>query len=156
VWYCLFLFITLSIEPLGNTELIAIKEHEGKRVVNARDLHEFLESKREFATWIKDRIEKYGFLENQDYTSFDNFVKREKGASVRIEYALTLDAAKELAMVEGNDKGKLARQYFIQCEKKLREAVKPLSAFELLELQFKAIKEQKVEIAGIKMIYNLL
>ena len=98
------------------TELISIKEYKGQKVINARELHYFLESRRDFSTWIKDRIEKYGFIENQDYSTFTKIVERAK----RIEYALTIDTAKEIAMVEGNDKGKQARQYFIECEKKLQ------------------------------------
>ena len=98
------------------TELISIKEYKGQKVINARELHYFLESRRDFSTWIKDRIEKYGFIENQDYSTFTKIVERAK----RIEYALTIDTAKEIAIVEGNDKGKQARQYFIECEKKLQ------------------------------------
>jgi phage anti-repressor protein len=98
-------------------ELVKITEQNGKRAVNARELHQFLESKQEFANWIKGRIEKYGFIEGQDFTSFDNFVKRETGSSVRKEYALSVDMAKELSMVENNEKGKQARRYFIECEK---------------------------------------
>ena len=98
------------------TELISIKEYKGQKVINARELHYFLESRRDFSTWIKDRIEKYGFIENQDYSTFTKIVQRAK----RIEYALTIDTAKEIAIVEGNDKGKQARQYFIECEKKLQ------------------------------------
>jgi len=97
--------------------LIKIYETRNGSVVNARELHEFLESKREFATWIKQRIEQYSFIENQDYTSFDKFVKREIGSSTRIEYALTLDMAKELCMIENNNRGKKARVYFIEMEK---------------------------------------
>lgn len=103
------------------TELISIKEYKGQKVVNARELHYFLESKRQFANWITERIEKYGFIENQDYSSFNKIVKRENGGgTTQKEYALTIDTAKEIAMVEGNDKGKQARQYFIECEKKLQ------------------------------------
>jgi len=105
------------------TELISIKEYKGQKVVNARELHYFLESRQEFANWIKSRIEKYGFIENQDYTTFDKIIKREDNPNLgtkRKEYALTIDTAKEIAMVEGNDKGKQARQYFIECEKKLQ------------------------------------
>jgi len=98
-------------------EIIKITEKDGRKAVNARELHAFLESKQEFANWIKGRIEKYGFVENQDYSSFDNIVKRENGATVRKEYALSLDMAKELSMVENNEKGRLARKYFIECEK---------------------------------------
>ena len=99
-------------------ELIKITEQNGKQAVSARELHNFLESKKQFADWIKDRIKKYGLVENQDYNSFS--LNSEKGRP-QIEYALTLDCAKELAMVEGNAKGKQARQYFIACEKKLKQ-----------------------------------
>lgn len=79
-------------------ELIPIYDRDGQQAVSARELHEFLESKREFATWIKDRIKKYGLVENQDYASFDEIVKRDIGSSVRTEYALTIDAAKEISL----------------------------------------------------------
>ena len=98
-------------------ELIKIEEREGKRVVNARELHQFLESKRQFGNWIQDRIEKYGFIENQDFCSFNKIVKRETGATTIKEYAISIDMAKELSMVENNDKGRMARRYFIECEK---------------------------------------
>lgn len=101
-------------------ELIKITEQNGKRAVSARELHLFLESKQEFANWIKNRIDKYGFIENQDFEVFDNFIKNPNGGRPLIEYALTIDTAKEIAMVEGNERGKMARQYFIECEKQLR------------------------------------
>lgn len=85
-------------------ELIKITEHDGKRAVNARELHQFLENKRQFANWIEQRIEQYGFVENQDYCSFNKIVKRETGATTCKEYALSLDMAKELSMVENNEK----------------------------------------------------
>lgn len=104
----------------GGVRVVEIIEHDGKQAVNARELHQKLGSKQEFAHWIRNRIEKYGFVENQDFSSFDNFVKREKGSSVRKEYALSLDMAKELCMVENNEKGRMIRKYFIEVEKKAR------------------------------------
>lgn len=104
-------------------ELIKITESNGKKAVNARELHDFLESKRDFSNWIKDRIEKYGLVENEDYVVFANFGENSKGGRPQIEYALSVDAAKELSMVEGNEKGKQARRYFIECEKVLKEKV---------------------------------
>ena len=94
--------------------------------VSARELHSFLESKQQFATWIKNRISEYDFQENQDFiwVSQKNETQRadgQIGVAVSNEYYITLDMAKELAMVERNDKGKQARQYFIECERKLRE-----------------------------------
>ena len=100
--------------------LIPITENNGKRAVSARDLHAFLESKKDFSSWIKDRIEKYDFVENVDYVVFTKFGENPKGGRPQVEYALTVEAAKELSMVEGNEKGKMARRYFIACEKELQ------------------------------------
>ena len=129
----------------NNMELIRISTSEnGNQVVSARELHKFLESKQEFANWIKNRIDKYGFVENQDFEVFDNFINNPSGGRPLKEYALTLDMAKELAMVEGNERGKQARQYFIACEKKLREVVtKPMTALELIAAQAQAMVEME-------------
>lgn len=86
------------------------------QTVNARDLHEFLESGDEFSHWVKDRIEQYGFTENVDYVTFRE--NSQKGRP-RVEYALTLDMGKELGMVDRSQKGKEVRQYFIECERKV-------------------------------------
>jgi len=106
------------------SELVPIEStfHDGEIMqwVNARDLHAFLEVKTRFNGWITTRIEEYGFLENQDFMSFaENSVKPQGGRPSK-EYSLTLDMAKELAMVERNSKGRQIRRYFIECEKKLR------------------------------------
>lgn len=103
------------------TELIKITENNGNKAVSARELHQFLESKQEFANWIKSRIDKYGLIENQDFEVFDNLIKNPEGGRPLKEYILKVDTAKELAMVEGNEKGKLARLYFIEMEKKAKE-----------------------------------
>lgn len=124
--------------------LIPISENNGKRAVSARDLHTFLESKQEFANWIKNRIEKYDLVENVDYVVFDKSVKNPNGGRPQIEYALTIDAAKELSMVEGNEKGKQARRYFIACEKKLTELAAPSYMIEdPIKRAEKWIEEQK-------------
>lgn len=102
-------------------ELIPISENNGKRAVNARDLHVFLESKRDFSTWIKDRIKSYDFVEGIDFQSFTEIVEREVGATTRIEYALSISMAKELSMIENNERGKQARKYFIACEENKHE-----------------------------------
>lgn len=97
-------------------ELVPISERNGKRAVDARMLHAFLESKQQFQDWIKNRINKYGFVENQDFVSFHKIMKRETGATRVTEYAISVEMAKELSMVENNEKGRIARQYFIRCE----------------------------------------
>jgi len=114
-----------------------IKIYKGT-LVDARELHGFLGSKQEFSTWIKSRIRRYQFQENEDFFTIDKIVKREnakrQGASKSKEYHLTLDTAKELAMVENNDKGREARRYFIEAEKRLRSPEnKRLEAFTKLE-----------------------
>ena len=87
--------------------------------VSARELHSFLESKQDFSTWIKNRIEKYEFVENQDFIKLHKKMELSKTGQVAIEYYVSVSMAKELAMVENNEKGKQARKYFIECEKKL-------------------------------------
>ncbi|MFZ4856128.1 MAG: phage antirepressor KilAC domain-containing protein [Desulfuromonadaceae bacterium] len=87
------------------------------QTVNARDLHEFLENKDRFATWIKDRIEQFDFVENQDFVSYSENSEKPRGGRPALEYALTLNMGKELSMVERNAKGKEARKYFLECER---------------------------------------
>lgn len=95
--------------------------NEKINAVNARDLHEQLQVTTKFAEWIKRRIQKYGFIENQDFVIFSQkWEKLEKGRS-SIEYFITIDMAKELCMVENNENGRIARQYFIEKEKELRQ-----------------------------------
>ena len=101
-------------------ELISLQPHDTLiQAVNARELHTFLGSKRQFTDWIKKRIGDYDFVENQDFISFHKKMERVVGGTVRIEYFVSVGMAKELAMVENNEKGKQARKYFIECEKKL-------------------------------------
>ena len=89
------------------------------KLVNARELHQFLEIGKKFSDWIKDKIDKYNFVENQDYILISQNRETSSGGTKIIEYHISLDMAKEISMVERNDKGKQARQYFIECEKKL-------------------------------------
>lgn len=99
--------------------LIHITEREGQQVVDARELHSFLEVQHRFNDWIKNRIGQYEFVEGVDFIRTKNLV-RSAGRFTSNEYALTITCAKELAMVEGNKKGKQARLYFIDCERRLK------------------------------------
>ena len=90
--------------------------------VSARELHAFLEVQTRFNDWIAARINEYGFIENQDFVSFtENPVKIQRGRPSK-EYQISLDMAKELSMVERNEKGRDVRQYFITCEKLAKQA----------------------------------
>jgi len=124
-----------SGEPQEPQALIQITEYDGKRTVNARELHAFLESKQDFSTWMKYRIAQYDFVENVDFVSFPQIYGKPQGGRPSIEYALTINMAKELSMVEGNEKGKQARRYFIAREEQ---------AIILLNRQLKQAEERTV------------
>ncbi|SET61102.1 Phage anti-repressor protein [Nitrosospira multiformis] len=94
--------------------------NEAVQTVNARELHGFLGVGKDFSTWIRDRVEQYSFLENQDFVCSPVLGSEGRGGHNRKDYHLTLDMAKELSMVERNEKGKQARQYFLACEKRLK------------------------------------
>lgn len=123
---------------------------KGNQAVSARELHQFLESKQKFADWIKNRIAKYGFEENKDFYKlyFDvygnllnfRFPKlmtpdNEEVRVDKIDYVLTLNMAKELAMVENNEKGKEARKYFIECEEKFQASKTVIPIEKQIELE---------------------
>lgn len=105
-----------------------------QQLCDARDLHTFLGVGRDFSSWVKGRIEHFGFLENEDYlktsgygATFEspnpgNQVVGRGGDRRSITYHLTLDMAKELAMVENNDQGRQVRRYFITMEREARES----------------------------------
>lgn len=106
--------------------LTAEVEAETLPMCNARDLHAALQVVTRFNDWITRRIEDYGFVENFDFQTIDystlsNQKKGRGGDRRSIDYHLTLDMAKELAMIENNDIGRAVRRYFIQAEKMLRE-----------------------------------
>jgi phage anti-repressor protein/phage antirepressor YoqD-like protein len=119
-----------------------------KQTVNARELHSFMEVGKDFSTWMKDRIESFGFIENQDFLVFPEI--GEKGGRPQITYHLTLDMAKELSMVERNEKGKQARQYFIECERRAKDPVAmlndPAMLKQLLLANLQTVEQQKVQI----------
>ncbi|EPE6869888.1 antA/AntB antirepressor family protein [Escherichia coli] len=94
--------------------------NETTLLVNARDLHTFLDVGKRFASWIVERIAEYGFVENQDFMIISQVREKIGRGRPAKDYHLTLDTAKELAMVERNEKGRQIRRYFIECEKKLR------------------------------------
>lgn len=101
--------------------LLPINESNGNQAVNARDLHAFLEVGRDFSNWMKDQIERCDLVENQDFEVFAEKGENPKGGRPSKEYALSINAAKEISMMSQTEKGKQARRYFIACEEKLKE-----------------------------------
>ena len=106
-------------------ELIKITTNdEGQQLVSARELHNKLileEGKGErFSQWFNRHLQ-YGFEENLDFTSVKKFTVVNNGAKRElIDYAITIDMAKEICMLQKSDKGREFRKYFIECEKKLK------------------------------------
>lgn len=132
-------------------ELIKIIERDGRQLVSGRELHEFLEIRTKYKDWFRRMVE-YGFEEAIDFIRVaqkraTNNLKNP--VTTVIDHAISIDMAKEISMIQRTEKGKIARQYFINCEKKLKE-VKKLSPMELMELQFKALKKQKEKIAQVE------
>ena len=132
------------------TALIKITETNGQRAVNARDLHQFLGSKQQFSDWIKNRINEYGFIENEDFVliSQNYEIKKGRGGDRRSkEYALSLDMAKELSMVERTERGREARRYFIEMEKIAH--AKRIEAPKFQRTNINSISVKRVEIINV-------
>jgi anti-repressor protein len=134
-------FSKKELERLGCTEeeIKLVMEYQKKLpiivdedfAIEARELHNQLGVGKRFATWIKDRIYKYGFLKDIDYKiHYDSDVPNSGNTDfttlspnqlarmeIRIEYSLTANMAKELCTIENNNIGKMARKYFILMEK---------------------------------------
>ena len=99
-------------------ELIKIEVKDGQQLVSGRELHKFLEIGTEYMKWFS-RMVNYGFIENVDFIVI---VKNDEddtafgGIRKSTDHLMTLNMAKEISMLQRNEKGKLARQYFIKCE----------------------------------------
>ena len=96
-------------------ELLKINYEAYRITLSARELHSFLELTERFGNWF-ERMKQYGFIENQDYIgrkTFNTLAHQELQ-----DYEISLDMAKEIAMIQRNEKGRQARQYFIEVEKK--------------------------------------
>lgn len=104
----------------------AIFNGEEIPTVNARDLHVFMGVNTRFNDWIQFKIEQAKLSDNLDFVSFTENSVKPLGGRPNKEYRLTLDAAKHIAMLEGNNKGREARQYFIEFEKKARKLLEAL------------------------------
>jgi anti-repressor protein len=100
-------------------ELIKVTiDQNNQQVVSARELHSFFGAKERFANWFT-RLKKFGFVENVDYVGCMEF-NTQANQNLQ-DYALTLDCAKQAAMLQRNDKGTQARLYFIECERQLKQ-----------------------------------
>lgn len=132
------------------SELIKINYNN---TVSGRELHKFLEIGTQFTKWF-ERMIGYGFDINSDFrlVSQKRITNNPKNPyTIETDYEITLDMAKEISMIQRTEKGKQARQYFINCEKKLKEVVKkPLTTLEQLKLHYLALEEQNKELKQVK------
>ena len=108
-------------EGANDNVVIPLTENDGVQAVMGRELHKFLEVSTEYRHWFPRMVD-YGFEEGKDYAVKNDRVRdslgREREATNHI---ISLDMAKEISMIQRTDKGKQARQYFIECERKARE-----------------------------------
>lgn len=127
-------------------ELIKITtDNNGQRAVSARELHKFLEATERFSYWF-ERQRQYGLIEGVDYVGCKEF--NALANQTLEDFALTIDCAKEISMLQRNEKGKQARLYFIEAEKKYRngQAQIPQTYAEALRLaatQAEELEQQK-------------
>lgn len=119
-----------------------------EQFVSGRDLHMFLEINTPYSKWFS-RMCEYGFVENVDYTTKDKKVLRNDGTimpQTQFEHSLTIEMAKQLCMLARNDKGREAREYFIQVEREWNSPEKVMGR--ALKIANMVINEQKVLIAA--------
>lgn len=142
-------------------DIVPIYENDNKdRLINARELHTALESKQEFANWIKYKLTKYNFKENEDYIRFDNFIKGDingYGNRKLIEYYITIDTAKEICMIENNQMGRKIRKYFIETEKRYREIIEnPSNIFDFMRLALDQIEANENRLTKVETEIDII
>lgn len=130
-------------------ELIKITYNNDRPAVSARDLHDFLEVKTAYKDWFP-RMCEYGFTEGEDFCSF---LSESTGGRPAQDAVLTIDMAKEICMIQRNEKGKLARQYFLQIEKDWNSPEKVMArALQIAGDKLKKL-EAKVEADAPKVLF---
>jgi len=121
-------------------QLIPIHERDNRSVVSARELYEFLEPQTRFNDWII-RVLDYGFIDGVDYSRVSTDNER-----FTVEYALNVDCAKEISMLQKTERGKQARQYFIQKEREAldkRTSIDSISRKDLAKMLYEAEEEKE-------------
>lgn len=124
---------------------ITINENQ-EPVISGRELHKFLEVKTPYTQWF-ERMCEYGFIENVDFASLSQNCEKPFGGRPATDHAVKLDMAKELAMIQRTERGKQARQYFIQVEKDYNSPEKIMArALHIANKELESLKlESKVK-----------
>ena len=125
-------------------ELIKVDFSGDKLAVSARELHEFLGVGSEYSHWFK-RMCEYGFTEGEDFSSF---LTESTGGRLAQDAALSIDMAKEICMIQRNEKGKLARQYFLALEKDWNSPEKVMArALRIADKRIQSLEVEKKALA---------
>ena len=121
-------------------ELIPTHEHDnGNLLVSGRDLHEFLEIGTDYRKWFGRMVE-YGFAETVDFVRVTQKCPTPGGMQEKVDHHIKIDMAKEISMIQRNEKGKQARQYFLELERKWNSPEMVIKrAHEYLEKKVKAL-----------------
>ena len=132
-------------------ELIKIEINENnEQVVSGRELHKFLEVGTRYNDWINKRVKEYGFIENIDFVAItQKKVTAQGNASEYIDHLLKINMAKELAMIENNEKGKVIRKYFIKCEEAWNSP--EMILMKANQIQHRMIESYKKELDDIRL-----
>ena len=125
-------------------ELIKVDFSGEKPAVSARELHEFLGVETPYHKWFP-RMCEYGFIESEDYLVTDIFVHNPAGGPQSMkDAALSIDMAKEICMIQRNEKGKLARQYFLALERDWNSPERVMArALEIAHKKLRCLEEQR-------------
>ena len=128
-------------------EIIKVNYENERPTVSGRELHEFLEIETPYKQWF-DRMKEYGFDENVDFVLFTQKCasSNASGIQTKTDHQLTIEMSKEIAMIQRNEKGKQARQYFIALEKQWNtpEAVMA-RALKMAETTIKTLQTTVIE-----------
>lgn len=134
-------------------ELIKVTTNEqGEHLISGRDLHEKLNINEKYTQWIKRMIDKCRLLVNTHYTELSE--KSENYVTTRLDHILILDAAKHICMVQNSELGFIFRDYFIECEKKLKQVNKIPQSYSQA-LMAAAIQAERAEKAELERDYAI-
>lgn len=128
-------------------ELLKVNYDNDRITLSARELHEFLGIGTQYTKWF-DRMSEYGFYENVDYQAISQKRLTAQGnETTYIDHEITLDMAKEIAMIQRSDKGKEVRQYFLELERRWNSPEAVMNrALEYSRKQVKALMEENKEL----------
>ncbi|MDT0163854.1 antA/AntB antirepressor family protein [Bacillus sp. AG4(2022)] len=137
-----------GLKIVANEMLPVYEGPHGEKFVDARELHEELMVGKDFTTWIKDRLHKYGFIEDEDFYLTLTKIGERKNVT-KADYILKLDVAKEIAMVQNNEMGRAIRKYFIEVEKRFRDQ-QPKTQLEVLQASINQLVDQERRLSAVE------